>query len=542
MEKNYLGVMLDVSRNGVMKPEKVKEFVDLIAKMGYNMLELYTEDTFEVNNEPYFGYLRGRYSKEELKDLDAYCTAKGIELMPCVQTLAHLNQIFQWQEYKPINDTKDILLVEEERTYELIDNIFSTIKECFKSRTVHIGMDEAHDLGFGKIFNKNGFIDKNKRAEIMVKHLNKVLGIAKKYGFKCMMWSDMFFRLANNGEYFVGDKMPKEVVEEYPKEVALVYWDYYHREPEHYASRVKLHKILTDDIWFAGGACKWQGFTPFNRWSTARAVDGIVGSKSEGVKNAILTIWGDDGNECPFFSIIPTLYAFAKAYNGVTDEKQVAKDFFSDFNEDYFAFQSLDLPNRLGDLDFDNRSYNPIKYLFYNDLFSGKFDTTVRDYYPETFRKYSKIIKENGEKSNYKYLFDVQSLLCDVLEIKCDFGVRLRKAYKSGKKEELEKLLPDFDELVCRLEKFYTVLRTAWLIESKPNGLEVQDARIGGLIMRVKNCKALVLEYLAGKKDALSELNEDLLDYHGKEGNPEVLAVANQYVKTFTPNVPGHNI
>jgi N-acetyl-beta-hexosaminidase len=134
MEKNYLGVMLDVSRNGVMKVEKVKEFVDLIAKMGYNALELYTEDTFEVNNEPYFGYLRGRYSKADLKEINAYCLSKGVELIPCVQTLAHLNQIFQWEEYKPINEIKDILLVENERTYELIENIFSTIKECFTSR------------------------------------------------------------------------------------------------------------------------------------------------------------------------------------------------------------------------------------------------------------------------------------------------------------------------------------------------------------------------------------------------------------------------
>ena len=46
--------MLDMSRNGVMKVEKVKEFIDYLAKMGYNSLQLYTEDTFEVNNEPYF--------------------------------------------------------------------------------------------------------------------------------------------------------------------------------------------------------------------------------------------------------------------------------------------------------------------------------------------------------------------------------------------------------------------------------------------------------------------------------------------------------
>ena len=53
-----LGVMLDCSRNAVMKPQKVKEFAKLIRDMGYNMLQLYTEDTYEIEGEPFFGHMR----------------------------------------------------------------------------------------------------------------------------------------------------------------------------------------------------------------------------------------------------------------------------------------------------------------------------------------------------------------------------------------------------------------------------------------------------------------------------------------------------
>ena len=59
MSKKYFGVMLDCSRNAVMKPSAIKKFVDYLSAFGYNMLQLYTEDTYEVKNEPYFGYLRG---------------------------------------------------------------------------------------------------------------------------------------------------------------------------------------------------------------------------------------------------------------------------------------------------------------------------------------------------------------------------------------------------------------------------------------------------------------------------------------------------
>ena len=66
MSELTLGIMLDCSRNAVMKPEKVKEFAKIIADMGYNMLQLYTEDTYEIKDEPFFGHMRGRYSQEEI--------------------------------------------------------------------------------------------------------------------------------------------------------------------------------------------------------------------------------------------------------------------------------------------------------------------------------------------------------------------------------------------------------------------------------------------------------------------------------------------
>ena len=63
----HFGVMLDVSRNGVMKKETLFPFIDLIAKLGYDTLELYSEDIYKLRDRPYFGYMRGAYSIEEIK-------------------------------------------------------------------------------------------------------------------------------------------------------------------------------------------------------------------------------------------------------------------------------------------------------------------------------------------------------------------------------------------------------------------------------------------------------------------------------------------
>ncbi|MBE7036691.1 MAG: beta-N-acetylhexosaminidase, partial [Ruminococcaceae bacterium] len=66
------GIMLDVSRGAVLKLEKVKDILRRLARMGFNELMLYTEDTYEVKEYPYFGYMRGRYSEDELKEIVAY--------------------------------------------------------------------------------------------------------------------------------------------------------------------------------------------------------------------------------------------------------------------------------------------------------------------------------------------------------------------------------------------------------------------------------------------------------------------------------------
>ena len=86
--------MLDCSRSAVLNIATCKKLIVMLAKLGYNALELYTEDTYEIPSEPYFGHIRGRYTQKELKELDAYAKQYGIELIPCIQTLAHLDNIF----------------------------------------------------------------------------------------------------------------------------------------------------------------------------------------------------------------------------------------------------------------------------------------------------------------------------------------------------------------------------------------------------------------------------------------------------------------
>lgn len=84
-----------------------------------------------MEEEPYFGYMRGRMTHEEICELDRYAKEFGIELRPYIQTLAHLNQIVRYEQYDRITDTKDILLVGDERTETFLDHVIKIYRNVF---------------------------------------------------------------------------------------------------------------------------------------------------------------------------------------------------------------------------------------------------------------------------------------------------------------------------------------------------------------------------------------------------------------------------
>ena len=505
-----LGLMLDCSRNAVFTPEAVRRLIDLLSKMGYNTLQLYTEDTYEVDGEPFFGYLRGRYTKDELRALDAYAASRGIELQPCIQTLAHLNAIFRWEVYKPINDQADTLLVGEERTYELIDRMFASCAECFTSRRIHIGFDEAFALGRGKYLDKYG---KKSHAEIMMPHLARVCELAEKYGFRPMAWGDMFFREAANGGWY-GSRLicPEKIAEKIPENLDIVYWDYYHENEASY--RLMLDGFTkfrpAEELIFAGGVWSWTSMVPHNDYSISTTRAALNVCAEVGVRDILMTLWGNDGGECSAFSLLPSLFYTAEHARGNTDMVAIKEKFLATFGIEFDDMMALDLPDAIGKAAYGNR--NASKHGLYNDPFLGIMDGTLYEGGTAHFRRSAKklraIAKKGGE---FAYLFDTEAKLCSLLEVKYELGVRLRAAYKANDREGLTVALTDLKRARRRLEIFAAAYADAWEREKKPQGYELQDVRLGGMLHRLDSCIKKLSEYLDGKRAEIPELCEDIL-------------------------------
>lgn len=512
-------LMLDCSRNGVMNIPSLHRMILLLEKMGYDSLMLYTEDTYEVQNEPYFGYLRGRYSEAELKELCAFGQEHHVEIIPCIQTLAHLNCIFKHEPYSKAWDVDDILLVDEPRTYELIENMFASLERSFLARKVHIGMDEAHMLGLGKFKDLHGF---ENRVDIFVRHLKKVYEIAKKHGFEPMMWSDMFFRLASGGEYYDLDaKLDLEKLKGLPP-VKQVYWDYYHQEEPFYERMIDLHRELSDDVIFAGGVWTWAGFAPLLTYGEQVSAPALEACRKKGVKKIILTAWGDDGADCSSFSTLTTLFFIREKALGIDEMSQVKKDFEEMFGCAYDDFKLLEIPNFLTHKRKDGwLCLNTCRYFLYNDPLLGIFDTRVEFKDEALYAEHAKKLKEASKRvGEWGYLFDYLSSLCEAIGSKLTLGVKMREAYQKEDKVALESFLPALEIAVKKIEKFAKEYRARWLKDNKPQGLEIGQIRLAGVRARLEEAKLRVEEYL-NDGTPIPELDETILPIKQGEENPK---------------------
>ena len=529
-----LGVMLDCSRNAVLNKQSFCRMVDILSALGYNFIRLYTEDTYEVEGEPYFGYMRGRYTREELREMDAYAKSKGLELIPCIQTLAHLNSIFRYAEYYKINDADDILLVGMQRTYKLIDNMFRSLAESFTSRSVHIGMDEAFKLGRGKYQDKHGA---QPSEEIIRRHLDRVLKIAEKYGFTCEIWGDMYLRAAYGDVFHFTKDESEKVKKQVPQNLRLVAWDYYHTDTAFYETLIDNYKKLSDKVVFAGGAWAWLGFCPNNRYSIEACEASVAACRKKGIEEYCLTVWGDNGGECSPFGVLPTIFAVAQFAKGNFNEPLVKEMFREYVGIEYNLFTALQLPDKYHSKKSKSDTYTASKTQLYSSPFCGVFDAIIQEGKAERFyRKISATLKQGESHPEWGYLFTAIRALSDVLEVKFELGVKTRRIYKEGDKEAIRNLAQtDYEEVIKRVQIFYDEYEKCWLREKKPHGFDVQAERLGGLMQRMAHCKKRLIDYADGKIENIPELEEELLPPLGYKHIKGILM--NIHNQIYTVNV-----
>ena len=504
-----LGVMIDVSRGAVLKTETVKDVIRIVAKMGYNRIMLYTEDTFLVDAYPYFGYMRGAYTENELKEIVDYSEMFGIECVPCIETLAHMEHILRWSVFGSVKNSKTTLLVDEEKTYALIEEMIKVCRRCFKTDNIHIGMDEATDLADGRYRVKFG--DKS-RFEVFSKHLEKVVGICKKYSFRPMIWCDMYFHICSKTGIYCdpSTEFPENVKESVPDDVTMVYWDYSNNDDTRIKNMLNATKRIGRPVIYASGIWTMNGFTPNMQMTYASGMSGIKGCIDAKVKDMFVTMWGDNGGECSVYSALLGLQMFAEGcYSSDFTDKTVNERFKLCTGYDSQAFEAIAVdryPRNL--VHYYNGSVS--KQVIYSDILMGLFDYNFSKFDIKAhFEGYLERIEALSPQKGLEYLFDYYTKHHRMLVKKCDIGINITKAYKDGDRNALKALVKELDELIDAFVDFHKAFVSVWLRNNKPQGLEVIDFRLGGIESRIATAKSRVESYLRGEIDSIPELEEE---------------------------------
>lgn len=510
------GFMLDCSRNAVATTGSVKALLRFQAKAGMNRLFLYTEETYEVPGIPYFGAYRGRYSRQELKELDDYAANLGIELVPCIQTLAHLKNFLKWPAGEELKDTPDILKVGSKKVYEFIEQLLTSLKDSFRTRNIHIGMDEAVAVGLGKYLEENGYTEK---SVLIQEHSLRVFEICRKLGWEPMIWSDMYITSnTGKGYYSVDENTDTTDWKKPDRGLGLVYWDYYNTDAKVYRNMLRVHKELSDRVAFAGGIWNWNGISP-NYGKAFRCTEvSLKECQRQGIQDVFATGWMDNGAETPLEAIYPGAAAFA--FMGFHSElnREEFSQFFEDCAdaklEDFYLLDTFDsLFKGIGN---NNATDNPSKYLLFQDAMLGMFDYHIQRLDTQTY--YSNLAEklEKCEKNApaYQDFFGFYKYLARVLSEKADLGIRLKSAYDAGDLAALEaicrKVIPNTLE---NLEHMHRLREKLWLESCKPFGYEILDIKLNGVAGRLKACRRRIEAYLEGKTSRLEELEQERLPY-----------------------------
>ena len=505
------GIMFDCSRNAVLKPQALRFFFRKMALMGLNLGMMYTEDTYEVPGQPFFGYKRGRYTYDELKALDDYASLFGIELCPCIQTLGHLKRILHWPAYHHLRDNDEVLLADLDETYELLDQMIRAATAPYRSRRIHLGMDEAYGVGLGAHLTRYGYEDPH---SVIGRHLSRVLGICDKYGLHAMMWSDMYFHLDGRNYHSPGLPSEKAKAAVDPR-ITLMYWDYYQPKEEAYADALYKHAQFPAPTVFAGGIWTWIGPAPDYPTTLQNTISGLTACAKANIPLALATAWGDNGGECNLTAALLGLQLYGElTFRPDYDEDELARRFRRCCHADAHAFLDLSLLNYMpGMKDNPSDPVNACKFMLYQDPLIQLFEADTAGYamaehFGSLVTRYARYALENPD---YALLFDFYTALANALALKCVWHEQAGDAVRSRNREQAAALADGIPATVEALDTLRVVWRRLWESTNKPNGFEIIEVRMGGIAARMATAGEKMRAFALGQVDTIPELEEQAL-------------------------------
>ncbi len=318
----YRGMMYDISRGQMPKPETFKKLIDIFAMGKSNVLEFYLEDMLRFERYPDIAP-SDALSREECLGLSEYARQYGMELHPMLQVLGHMEKIASKGDYKkymvpmpeggadghPWTQTVDI---RDPKAVSFVCDLLDEVCLAFPGRYINIDVTEIADYGFTASGTKA-----EELPGMMAEYINTLNKVCNKHGMSLSVAQSQLGSEGHlNGLGKVLDRLDKDIV------VGSYYTSEFYGGWEHdYPLLQKEGRKFWSMPWLSSHT-RFMPDVVFSMDFTDVTMERALPYGAEG---SITCDWGDFGHiHLPGVLIYPSMYHFAACWNGCA----VDRDYF----------------------------------------------------------------------------------------------------------------------------------------------------------------------------------------------------------------------
>jgi len=286
----YRGFYHDVTRGKIPTVETIKHLIDQMAYYKLNSLQLYVEHTFEFKELKQLNDITGFLTRDELRQIGAYCRENFIDFVPSLSTFGHLFELLEQPQYQHLRMLKDYkaepnfwrsrmahhtIDPENPQSIALIESLIDQYAPCFESGWFHICCDETFDL------HRNDAQGEDSGTRY-VEFVKKIIAHVQKHGKKAMMWADILLRYP-------------ETIKQIPEDICFLNWNYSPDPSEE--EIIPLARSGRNQI-LCPGTSTWSRLCENVDVEEQNICRMAALGHQQGALGILNTNWGDWGNPC----------------------------------------------------------------------------------------------------------------------------------------------------------------------------------------------------------------------------------------------------
>ena len=311
-DMEHRGYYLDQTRGRVLTLDALKETVDRLCRYKINEFQLYVEHTYLFRGLSELWRDETPLAAEEIMELDEYCKARHIELIPSLASFGHLYTLLSTKSYEDLCELPDAAAqpfsfwdrmrhhtvnVTDARVLPLIKGMLEEYLALFSSDKFNLCADETFDLGTGR---SAEYAKEHGVHRMYIDYVKELCAFLVEKGKQPMFWGDVIC-----AEPFL--------VKELPENIVCLTWGYAPDQSEDACRKMAETGVKQYLCPGVAGWNQWMNLIEPSYRNIVRMCGYAKKYRAIGILN---TDWGDFGHiNHPAYSIPGMIYGAAFSWN-----------------------------------------------------------------------------------------------------------------------------------------------------------------------------------------------------------------------------------